>query len=716
MEKDKYIKQEIFKFTKLWGSFALIGGAFTFIALSLLDYYVTPENFSKFMLYRIGIAFFMIILFLVNRKVQNSLFQNILYIIAAILISSAIELMILSFGGHQSTYYAGMVMTIIFMLGFIPLSLRMSITVVTIIFSIYLFPILFSDDITNMQVFINNNSFLMATSTIALIWRYLSQKSLINELGLQFELNEKKRELERYSSQLEDLVDQRTKELTISEKRFKELFDNSNDGVAVLNKDGGILNVNKKFCELHSFEKDRLIGTKYSLLEVEDQRGEKEERVKKILSGEPAIFETEHYRSDGISISLEVSSKSIEIGGELYLQSIHRDITERKRMQEQLMQSQKMESVGMLAGGIAHDFNNMLTGILGNAELLHEYSNLDVFAKQKVKTIESAARKAGQMIMRILRFAHKGKSEFLPISLNDVIYDTIELASKMIENRNIEVKIEIDEGVTAVYGDSNQLEQVVMNLLVNAADAMTAGGAITIATSLVEIKDSDNMGNAGLPSGKYAVLRISDTGKGIPDEIKGRIFDPFFTTKGIGKGTGLGLSLVYGVIKEHKGAINVESQLNKGSTFEIYLPHSESFVIRTEKIQSQTLTGKESIMIIDDETDVLGFLKETFEKNGYSVIATDNPINALNIFKRLHENIDLVITDIIMPLVNGRDLIKHFKMIKPEIKVIAISGYDTEKMRKKDRDIDAFINKPFEGFYLLSVARRILDSKVAKFK
>jgi PAS domain S-box-containing protein len=627
-----------------------------------------------------------------------------------------VELMILSFGGHQSPYYAGMLIVFIFALGFLPTSFKVTILLASFIYAIYLLPILVFDNITNIRIFINNNVFLIAAAIAGLAWRYYNGTILLKKLSLEYDLAKEKERLKIYSTQLEDMVAERTKELSISEQKFRGLFDNSNDGVAVLDKNGIIINVNHKFCELHGFEKDRLIGTKYFLLEVEDERGEKEERVRKILSGEPAIFETEHYRSDGNNIFLEVSSKSIEIGGELYLQSIHRDITERKMIQEQLMQSQKMESVGMLAGGIAHDFNNMLTGILGNAELLHEYSNLDVLAKQKVKTIESAARKAGQMISRILRFSRKGKSEFLPISLNDVIYDTIELAGKMIENRNIKVKIELDEGVTVVYGDSNQLEQVVMNLLVNAADAMTAGGTITIATSLVEIKEGDNRGKHGLPSGKYALLKVSDTGRGIPDEIKGKIFDPFFTTKGIGKGTGLGLSLVYGIVKEHKGTINVESKLNKGSTFEIYLPHSESFVIRTEKIQSQTLTGKESIMIIDDETDILGFLKETFEKNGYSVMVTDNPISALNIFKRIHENIDLVITDIIMPLVNGRDLIKHFKMIKPEIKVIAISGYDTEKMGKRDRDIDAFINKPFEGFYLLSVIRRILDSKVAKFK
>ncbi|MEK6691449.1 MAG: PAS domain S-box protein [Nitrospirota bacterium] len=714
MEKDKYIDLEILRFTRFWGSFGLVAGAVTFTALVVLDYFVTPENFTKFLLYRISVAFLMIVMFFINRKLKTRLSQNILFIIATILISATIEVMILSFGGHQSTYYAGMVITIIFLLGFISPSFKLSVFLVSIIYSLYLFPILIFDTITNKQTFISNNAFLIATAMVSLAWRYLSHKGLVKELSLQYELNQERSKLEVYSTQLEQLVEERTKELSSSEQKFRGLFDNANDGVVVLDKDGIIINVNKRFCELHSFEKDALIGTPVRLLEVESQDGKGEERMDRILKGESFVFETEHYRKDGSKILLEVSSKEINIGGQLYIQSFNRDVTERKRLQEQLFQSQKMESIGVLAGGIAHDFNNILTAILGHAELLHEYSDLDASSRQKVKTIENSARKAGQMVSKLLSFARKGSLEILPISLNNVINDTIELVGKMMANRKISVKMELDEKISAIYGDSNQIEQVVMNLILNSADAMHDGGTITVSTFLVDLQSKASRVHPLLNPGKYAVLSVSDTGTGITDEVKNRMFEPFFTTKETGKGTGLGLAMVYGIVKEHKGVINVESQLGRGTTFEIYLPASDSVFHKVEKTSDYSMAGQEKILVIDDESDVLNFVKEVLDAQGYSVIVTDNPIYALDIFKQIHDSIDLVITDIIMPLVNGRELIKHFKMIKPEVKVIGISGYDAGKTGRKDRDIDAFIRKPFESIYLLSTMRRVLDSEVQK--
>ncbi|MBI5198969.1 MAG: PAS domain S-box protein, partial [Nitrospirae bacterium] len=593
-------------------------------------------------------------------------------------------------------------------------SVMMTMVVGCVIYAIYFIPILALDNITNIRIFVNNNIFLLSSFIGGLAWRYVNQNLLIKKLSLEYDLAKDKEQLKVYSHQLEDLVAERTKDLSISEQRFRGLFDNANDGVVVLDKDGIIINVNKRFCELHGFEKDALIGTPVRLIEVESQDGKKEERMDRILNGESFVFETEHYRRDGTKILLEVSSKAIDIAGELYIQSFHRDISDKKRLQEQLFQSQKMESIGVLAGGIAHDFNNILTAILGHAELLHEYSDLDVSSRQKVKTIENSARKAGQMVSKLLSFARKGSLEILPISLNNVINDTIELVGKMMANRKISVKMELDEKISAIYGDSNQIEQVVMNLILNSADAMHDGGTITVSTSSVDLQSKASHVHPLLNPGKYAVLSVFDTGTGITDEVKNRMFEPFFTTKEPGKGTGLGLAMVYGIVKEHKGVINVESQIGKGTTFEIYLPASDSVVHKVEKAPDYSMAGQEKILVIDDESDVLNFVKEVLDAQGYSVIVTDNPIYALDIFKQIHDSIDLVITDIIMPLVNGRELIKHFKMIKPEVKVIGISGYDAGKIGKKDRDIDAFIRKPFESIYLLSTIRRVLDSEVQK--
>lgn len=709
MDKESYIRQELLLTTQSFTRLLLLAGGLAILSLGILDYFVTPENFKNFLLYRIIAVSLFAVLFLISKKLNK--FPLIFIISATLIVSAMVEIMILSFGGHQSTYYAGMIIVFIFLFGLLPISLKTSLLLASMIYGTYLLPILVLDKITNWRIFMNNNIFLLATLISVLMWRFINYKIHIKKLSLEYDLAQEKEQLKIYSTQLEDLVAQRTKDLTISNQKYTALFDNSNDGVAVLNREGTIVDANRKFCELHGFEKNALLGTPIRLLEAGDYK-EKEERMNRILNGEALIFETQHYRNDRSKISLEVSSKAIEIGGELYIQSLHRDITEKKRLQEQLFQSQKMESIGMLASGIVHDFNNILTSILGNVELLCEFGNLEADAKQRVKTIENSARKAGQMVSKILSFIRRGDHEAVPINLNDVIRDTLELTARIMTKKNIEIKAEISEGSPPViFSDANQIEQVIMNLFVNAADAMPDGGTITIRTSLVELKQEASSIHALLKPGRYAVLEISDTGTGIPDEIRMRIFDPFFTTKEHGKGTGLGLSIVYGIVKAHNGAINLKTEVGKGTTFEIYLPATDRTVPRIEKPANYTMAGRERILVVEDEPDLLSFIRSVLESQGYRVLAADNPVYAQEIFKEISAEIDLVITDIVMPLVNGMELIGFFKKTKPSARIIAISGYEIYNIGKKNKDIDAFIRKPFEGIYLLSVVRRVLDTE-----
>jgi two-component system cell cycle sensor histidine kinase/response regulator CckA len=570
-------------------------------------------------------------------------------------------------------------------------------------------PILFMDKITNIQAFINNNTFLLSTSIIALIWRYLSQRSLINELNLQYELDKDKKELETYSTKLEDMVAKRTEELSISEKWHRSIFDNATDGIMVLNKNGAIMNVNQKACEIHGFEKDALIGVNTGLLESSDNKGKHDERMSRILDGETLIFETEHYRKDGSKILLEVSAKALNIGGETYIQSFYRDITEKKRIQEQLMHSQKMESIGSLAGGIAHNFNNILTAILGYSELLLEFSTLDDTSKQRVQNIESSARKAGVMVSKLLSFARREVHEVLPLNLNDVISDSVKLFEGVL-NKRIGLKVDLNGNISPIEGDPNQLEQVIMNLMVNAKDAMPDGGLITIRTAVAQLAKSDLDIPADVEPGKYVILSVSDTGSGIPKEIMGRIFDPFFTTKEKGKGTGLGLATVYGIIKDHKGYISVHSEVGKGTSFDIYLPSSSKIAYKISPPQAFALEGNENILVIDDDRDVLNFIRDILESHGYTVITADNPLTAVDTFTNLAARIQLVITDVVMPLMEGSELIKNLRTIKANIKIVVVSGYSDEAIQK-ERMADAFIKKPFEGIELLSAVRKLLDTE-----
>jgi len=585
LNRERFIQQEIDKQVKSWGSFALVAGSIVFMALSVLDYYITPQNFFNFLLYRSVASFLLIILYLVYRRDRSPFTQNIIIVLAAVLTSATVELMILSFGGHQSTYYAGIIITIVFMLGIIPISFGMALFVVSVSYSVYLVPILIFNPITNMNIFINNNAFLIATFMIALVWRFLGQRSLINQFGLRFDLDQERSKLRMYSTELESIVQERTKNLSISEKWYRAIFDNATDGIVIFDTNGIIINVNQRACDITGFTREAMIGSHIQQFEGTDDTNHHEERVGRILNEESLIYEIQFNRTDGSRTLIEVSSKAIVIEDTKYIQSFYRDITEKKTIQEQLIHSQKMESVGILAGGIAHNFNNILAAILGYADLLLEFSDLDDVSRQRVHNIEKSARKAGTMVSQMLRFARREAHEVLPLNLHDAIHDAIKIFEGAAP-KNIRLLLNLDASVPMLSGDPNQMEQIVMNLLVNASDAMPEGGVITISTRLLDIEAERSKMPFFILPGRYVVLSVSDTGTGIPQESLIKIFDPFFTTKEKGKGTGLGLATVYGIVKDHKGYIDVQTEIEKGTTFYIYFPAIERTAKQAAKLRN----------------------------------------------------------------------------------------------------------------------------------
>ncbi len=572
MSREEYININYDKYLSYWSDIAIGIGIFVILSLVPLDYIVSPSNFKSFLIYRLMASLGFIIIYFLNKRKINRIYQSGLAILAGTIVAIMIAAMIVNYGGHQSVYFAGIILLIIYVFGLIPFTTTISFIAATIIYLTYLLPIIAYDTITNKEFFISANVFILACTGSLLLLRYLSHKRLINEFSLQYELAQEKDKLRTYSTQLEELVAERTKELEISEQRYRELFDSANDGIVVFDENGVVLDVNRQFCTMYAFEKSSLIGANLRLLEVEDYQYESSERLKRIVKGEPLVFETEHYKKDGSKVIVEVSSKAIEIRGKIYVQSFHRDITEKKRLLEQLFQSQKMESIGILAGGIAHDFNNFLSAILGHAELLGQNEELDATSRRSVKTIESSTRKAGQIVSKLLSFARKGKFSAQPLNFNDVLRDAVELLERIVAKKKAVMEVKTDTNIPIIEGDSTQLEQVIMNLVMNATDAMPQGGTITIATSLETIERNQAVIHPLLTPGKYVLLRVADTGTGIPDEIRDKIFDPFFTTKESGKGTGLGLAIIYGIVREHNGVITVTSLLGRGTTFDVYLP------------------------------------------------------------------------------------------------------------------------------------------------
>jgi two-component system cell cycle sensor histidine kinase/response regulator CckA len=709
-DKEEYIQQKLLGITPSLGGHLLFYGAATFLLLGILDFFVTPENFKLFLLYRAAASSFLFLLSYVLKLNQNKLFHTTVIIAGVFATAAALELMILSFGGHQSTYYAGMIIALIFIFGFVPISPKATLLLAFSAYAIYLLPILFLDKITNVGVFINNNTFLLSAIIIGLAWRYVNYNLLVKNLSLQYDLEQQKKELESYSTQLEELVRERTKKLNESELWHRSLFDNATDGIVVLGRDGTILNINERAADMHGFAADSLLGANIKLLESDQDAAAVADRLGKVMAGESIVYETTHKRRDGAPLHLEISSKAIMIGDVLYIQSFYRDITEKKRIQAHLMQAQKMESLGALVGGIAHDFNNVLTAIVGHATVAGFEPNLSDKAKRSLQTIQDAGHKAAGVISKLLGFARKSEYAMLPLNVNDVIYDTVKLLEHSLGS--VSLQIELDSKLPVISGDVNQLNQVVMNLLVNARDAMPRGGRITISTSrTVVAKDSPNVPPYVVP-GDYVEVRIADTGVGIPDEVIQKIFEPFYTTKERGKGTGLGLSMVYGTIKEHQGYIVVLSSVGVGSTFVLYLPVPQHQVPAVVKTAQSLPRGTERVLLVDDEEDVLSAVRELLSSNGYTVTATHDPQQALALFQQMPAEYDLVITDMVMPGLPGPELIKRIRALNTGVGILAISGYANYVAGKDEiREVAGFLQKPFNAMNLLTMVRKIIDAK-----
>jgi PAS domain S-box-containing protein len=708
MSREEYIKEKIDALIQFWFGWALFFGGAFFLILSGLDYIATPENFSNFLKDRLLGALIFAAIFVLNRKKINRNYQLFLLYVALFAAGTVIEYMILNFGGHASGYYGGFFLVVMLVVGFIPVDLKHAILLSVQSFLIYAMPILILDKSLNLRYFSMPLSFLISAFSIAVVWRYISQQRLINEIGLQYDLEHQNRQLENYSVQLKSMVEERTRDLAKSEQWHRSLVDNATDGIIVLDRYGKIINVNDKACEMHGFTREALIGAHVKLLESDSKKEEMTERMNRILNGESQVFESVHNKKDGTPLYLEISSKAITIGDELFIQSFYRDITEKKKLQEYLFQSQKMESIGVLAGGIAHDFNNILTAILGHASIMRR-SALEDKAMRSLNVIEDASRKAGRMISKLLGFARKSNYEFVSINLNDIVYETVRLLERIIDVK-ISLSVDLDNRLPPIQGDMNQMEQVIMNLIVNARDAMPKGGSIIIKTiAKTIVKDMTDVPPYVLP-GEYVLLSITDTGMGMGKDVLNRIFEPFYTTKERGKGTGLGLSMVYGTVKEHKGYIVVQSEPGMGTVFTIYLPVLES-AIRTEvKRPVTSVSGNETVLIVDDEHDILKAMQDTLSSHGYKVFAVSDPISALDIVKKMPRDIDLVITDIVMPRLNGKELISQIKTINSDVKVLAISGYTKYVAQTEEiGEINGFLQKPFESYYLLSVVRRILD-------
>jgi PAS domain S-box-containing protein len=399
--------------------------------------------------------------------------------------------------------------------------------------------------------------------------------------------------------------------------------------------------------------------------------------------------------------------------GELQaLEGFITDISERKYLEEQLRQAQKMEAIGQLAGGVAHDFNNLLTAILGNVSLL--LSNLPPGDpnRELLEATEQAAVRATDLTRQLLGFSRQTVLRLEPINLNHAIEEVLTILKRTIDPR-IRVEVKAEPNLWEVQADAGQIHQVLLNLCLNARDAMPEGGTLRLETANRAVDERRARRHLEASRGEFVRLRVSDTGQGIPPEIRDRIFEPFFTTKGPGKGTGLGLAMVYGIVKQHQGWIECWSELTRGSRFDIYLPRAA--VGATEPAAPAAPVGanggSECILLVDDEAVIRNLGRTILQRQGYEVLLAEDGQQALELYQRERPRIDLIILDLTMPNLSGRDTLRHLRQIDPSVRVLLSSGYSADHVGDEERElVRGFVNKPYRPGDLTAAVRKALDS------
>lgn len=392
--------------------------------------------------------------------------------------------------------------------------------------------------------------------------------------------------------------------------------------------------------------------------------------------------------------------------------SFNRMILERKRLEEQFRQAQKMEAVGRLAGGVAHDFNNLLTAIGGFGQLVYDALDPKDALRDDVRQIIKAGERATSLTRQLLAFSRRQLLVPKVLSLNDVVLDMQKMLERLV-GADVEMVTELHPKLGRVKADPGQLEQVLMNLVVNARDAMPNGGRITIATSNVNLDHNDHL-ESGIPSGRYTLLTVRDAGTGMTEEVRSHLFEPFFTTKETGKGTGLGLATVYGITQQSNGHILVESRLGHGSTFKIHLPQTDEEDAPSEmhKTVFDDLAGTETILVAEDEDALRGLAVQVLRGRGYTVLETSDGVEALAVCEALGNKIDVILTDVVMPKMSGTELAERVASLYPDIKVLYMSGYQGAALFRHGKiNMDTvYLQKPFTPAVLAEKVRRILDA------
>ena len=518
-----------------------------------------------------------------------------------------------------------------------------------------------------------------------------------------------------YDGIIRDISERKEAEraLRISEEKFSKAFRSGPTFITISTlNDGRYIDVNDAYLQAGKYKRDDIIGRTESELGCWVNPDDRNRLVS--LLREQGIVNNEEVSfriKPGVILKVLWSAETIDIKGEICIIAVILDITERKTLENQLLQSQKMEAVGQLAGGVAHDFNNILTAIISYGYLLKKKLQEGDLLNENIDKILLLANRASNITQGLLTFSRKRYLELSPVKLNDIISSSEKLLSKFI-GEDIAIRTRLTHKQPVIIADRTQMEQVIVNLATNARDAMPNGGTLTIETELVELDDNFIKYHGFGRTGLYAYLAVTDTGKGISEDMRQKIFEPFFTTKDVGKGTGLGLAITYGIIRQHLGYINIYSEPGKGTSFKIYLPAAKESAAVGRSAKLPLLAGKsETILVAEDDATVRDSVSKMLKEFGYKVIEAVSGEDAVEKFTLNREHVKLLLLDVVMPGMNGRETYDRIKGMDPAMKAIFTSGYTPEFLKQKkvfDNDF-MMLTKPIVPDSFLARIREVLD-------
>ena len=503
-----------------------------------------------------------------------------------------------------------------------------------------------------------------------------------------------------------------------SEERYRDLLDNANDIIFTIDLAGNFKSFNRAAERISGYTQPEALRLNISqLMTPESFAMTVQENERLLAGGTPSTFEVTLLSKSARRMDLEINNRLLlNDGNAVGFQGVGRDISERKKLEAQIIQAQKMDALGRLAGGVAHDFNNLLGAILGYGELLLDATEPGSGQRQHIEQIKKAAERGASLTRQLLALHRRQEHEERVLDLNAMLSESEKLIRRM-AGENIELITVLGSRDGHIKADPAQMDQVILNLALNSRDAMPQGGTLTIETSDSELDEHFARLHPEVRPGRYVMLAVSDTGTGIDPETQAHIFEPFFTTKPRGKGTGLGLFTVYGIVRQSNGHISVYSEPGKGTTFKIFLPRAEQpaseMMAKTEaRGAASLLNGSETILVVEDDLAVRTVVRKFLEQNGYRVLEAENPARALQIADANEASIHLLLTDVVMPGMNGRQLAERLAAHCPQLKVLYMSGYTDNAMMSIDPPAPGihFIGKPFSQEALLHKVREALDA------